>query len=134
MLAPESVTVSDVVFVKATPAPPSIALIVPDCTAYEVPVMTPVVPDIVPLESTTGPAVTLLAAIARVPLETVRVPLTVVAACNVHTPVVSEEFIMRLLKFEAPELIVCPRPMPLKVTVPELCVKVPALLVQLPAT
>ena len=122
----------DVVFVKAIPTPPSIALMAPDRTSYEVPVMTPVVPDIVPLVSKTGPAVTLLAAIAMVPLKTVRA-FTVVAACNVQTPVPSEEFIVRLLKFEAPGLIVCPGLVPLKVTVPELCVKVPALLVQLPA-
>ena len=68
--------------------------------------MTPVLPEIVPPVSTTGPALTLLPAIARVPLETVRVSFTVVAACNVHTPVPSEEFIVRLLKLEAPGVIV----------------------------
>ena len=58
---------------------------------------------------------------------------TVVAACNVHTPVPLEEFIVRLLKLEVPVLIVCPGPVPLKVTVPVPGVNVPLLLVQLPA-
>ncbi len=55
MLVADKVTVPDVVFVKEIPVPPSIALIVPDCTAYEAAVMTPVVPEIVPPVSVRSP-------------------------------------------------------------------------------
>ena len=96
MFVPERITVPEVVFVKAMPVPPSIALIVPDCTSYEVPVRTPDVPEMVPPLSVTVPAPTVWPAIARVPFVPVRVLLTVVAACNVHTPVPSEEFTVSL--------------------------------------
>ena len=86
MLVPERITVPAVVFVKAIPVPPSIAPTVPDCMSYEVPVITPVVPEIVPPFTVTVPAVTFLAAMASVPRVEVKVPLTVNASCNVLVP------------------------------------------------
>ena len=74
VFAPLRVTVPTVVLVKA-PAPPKIALTVPFCIAYEVPVSTPVVPVMLPLVSVTVPTVSLNAPISNVPPFTVNAPL-----------------------------------------------------------